>query len=120
MNDSSLSKRKFTSYSINQVSISLVKMSSMEGIRGPPPMGAGYQYAMPRHIAELRNEAIRRYNSIKVEKMPISFSGFFSKSVFKITQDPDQIMRPLEGTGGPTEIRIEPNGELISIQIDNY
>ena len=83
-------------------------------------MWAGYQYAMPRHIAELRNKAIRRYNSIKVEKMPLSYSGFFSKSVFKITQDPDQIKRALEGTGGPTEIRIEPDGELISIQIDNY
>ena len=100
--------------------ISLVKMSSREGIRMPPPMGPSYLNAMPRHMAELRNEAIRRYNSIKVEKMPLSYSGFFSKSVFKVTQDPDQIKRALEGTGGPTEIRIEPDGELITIQIDNY
>ena len=83
-------------------------------------MGAGYQHATPRHIAELRNEAIRRYNSIKVEKMPISYAGFFSKSVFRITQDPEKIKRALKGTGGPTEINFEPNGELITIQIDNF
>ena len=86
-----LSERKFTSYSTNKVSTSLVKLSVMEGARLPPLMGPSYLNAMPRQIAELRNEAIRRYNGIKVEKMPLSYSGYFSKSVFKITQDSDQI-----------------------------
>ena len=86
----------------------------------PSPMGPSYLNAMPRQIAELRNEAIRRYNSIKVVKMPLQYSGFCSKSVFKITQDKEQIKRAIEGSGGPTEIKIDPDGELITIEIDNY
>ena len=100
--------------------VSLVISAVMEGAMLPSPIGPSYLNAMPRQIAELRNEAIRRYNSIKVVKMPLQYSGFCSKSVFKITQDKEQIKRAIEGSGGPTEIKIDPDGELITIEIDNY
>ena len=100
--------------------VSLVILAVMEGAMLPSPMGPSYLNAVPRQIAELRNEAIRRYNSIKVVKMPLSYSGFCSKSVFKITQDKEQIKRAIEGSGGPTEIKIDPDGELVTIEIDNY
>ena len=95
-------------------------MSSLEGIRRPPPMGAVYEYSTLRHIAELRNEAIKRYNSIKVEQMPLSYSGYFSKNVFKIQQGLEQIQRAINSTGGATEICLVLNGKLITIHVDNY
>ena len=95
-------------------------MSSLEGIRAPPAAGAGYQFATPRHIAELRNEAIKRYNDIGFEQLPLSYSGYFSKAVFKIKQGRDQIQRAINGTGRATEISLVPHGELIQIHVDNY
>ena len=69
-------------------------MSLVEGIRRQPPIGMGYQYAMPKHITDLRNEAIKRYNDIEVEQK-VNYSGYFSKSVFKVKQGSDQIQRAI-------------------------
>ena len=115
-----LSERKFTSYGIIRYQIRLVKLAVMEGTMNLPQMGLGYLNAVPRQIAQLRNEAIKCYNSIKVQKMPLSYSGFLSKTVYKITQDSEQLKRAVEGIEGPTEIRIEPEGELIEIRINEY
>ena len=83
-------------------------------------MGASYEYSAPRHIVELRSEAKKRYNSIKVQQMPLSYSGFFSKSVFRIQKGAEQIQRATSGSGGPTKIVLVPDGELITIHVDNY
>ena len=87
-------------------------MSNLEGIRNPPPMGVGYAYAMPRHIANLRDEAVKRHNDIEVKKK-VNYPGFFSMSVFHIKQGTKQIERALSGQEGATEINISPQGELI-------
>ena len=92
----------------------------MEGVRRPPPTGVGYQYTTPKHIADLRTQAIKRYNDIEVEQLPLSYSGYFSKAVFKIKQGRDQIQRAINGAGGATKISLVPNGELIQTHVDNY
>ena len=94
-------------------------MSNCEGIRNPPPMGVGYAYAMPRHIADLRGEAVKRHNDIEV-KQKVNYSGFFSKRVFHIKQGTKQIERALNGQEGATEITIVPNGELMEFHINEY
>ena len=87
----------------------------------PPPLSQpSYLSNLPQRIVEHRNEAIRRHNGVKVVKMPLSYSGFCTKSVFKITQDKEQIQRAISGQGGPVEIKCEPDGELVTIEIDNY
>ena len=94
-------------------------MSNFEGLRRPPPMGVGYAYAMPRHIANLRDEAVWRHNEVEV-KEKVNYTGFFSKSVFYIKQGPKQIERALSGQSGATEINISPQGELIELHIDEF
>ena len=71
-------------------------MSNLEGFRRPPPIGVGHADTMPRHIANLNDEAMRRHNEVEV-KENVNDMGFFSKSVFHIKQGPKQIERALVG-----------------------
>ena len=62
----------------------------MEGIIRPQAMGCGYANAIPRHIGDLRSEALRRREEIDVNEK-VYFTRGFSKSVYMIKQRLKQI-----------------------------
>ena len=64
MSDFSPAEKKLHNNVLIMYKIVYSEMSNWEGFRRLPPMGVGHVFPMPRHIANLRNEAVKRHNEV--------------------------------------------------------